>query len=432
MKRFTSSRRSTVIARVGLTARRLLAIGVAALVPLAAPGQARAEGAPVERTALTRHIAKTHPRARDPAGWAADLLRALAELRFAPSPDNVCASVAIIGQESSFTASPQVPRLGEMAERKTLARLDAWSKERLLFSVYRSLRDEFLAKVRASRTEQDLDLAYRWLTRRLLDTPGLPFLLSTASNGRSLPEFFETRNEIKTLGAMQVSARFAIQAKTGKSLSELELSDIYRVRDSLYTRSGGLYYGTMQLLGYRADYESRLSMFADYNAGRYSSRNAAIQWMAGKLTGEAVALDGDLLAYPEGEAPRPGRTQAILWDILGKTGRMTQAQLHADLRLEKSLDFNRTDTFTMIRALYQARFRQKPPYERIPEIDLRKTSIKIAKGMTTEIFARAVNRRYEACRAALAPAPPVASAVGAPSPRDEAASVRRRNAAAAL
>lgn len=436
-KSFVFSSRSATIFRIAARARTVLVAGLAALLGPVASGPARAETGLVDRAALVGHIARTYPRAKEPAGWADDLLRALGDLRYERSPANVCATVAVVGQESTFTVSPHVPRLGAMAEKKTLDRLDAWGKERLLFSVYPSLRSEFLARVRASRTEQDLDLAYRWLTRRLLDSPGLPFVISVTSDGRSLPEFFETRNEIKTLGSMQVSAKFAIQAKTGKALSELELAEIYRVRDSLYTRYGGLYDGAMQLLGYRADYESRLSLFADYNSGRYSSRNAAIQWMAGKLSGEPVELDGDLLAYGDGGAPRAGRTQDILWGILGKAGGksggkaggMTEAQLHADLLLEKTLGFNDTETFKTIRTLYQARFRQPPPYERLPQIDLQKTSIKISKGMTTEIFARAVHRRYDACLAALAPPAAVARK---PLPREWPDAVRRRTSAASL
>ena len=58
------------------------------------------------------------------------------------------------------------------------------------------------------------------------------------------------------------------------------------------------------LLGYRANYPSRLYVFADYNAGRYASRNTAFQHMVATLSKRDLALDGDLMLY-EGGKPRP-------------------------------------------------------------------------------------------------------------------------------
>ena len=81
---------------------------------------------------------------------------------------------------------------------------------------------------------------------------------------------------------------------------------MWKLRDELYTRDGGVNYGTRMLLGYRADYPSRLFVFADYNAGRYASRNAAFQHMVATLSGADLALDGDLMLYEGGKpGPRP-------------------------------------------------------------------------------------------------------------------------------
>ena len=112
-------------------------------------------------------------------------------------------------------------------------------------------------------------------------------------------------NPVSTLGSMQVSISYVIAEVEKAKSSKLGLAEIWKLRDELYTRAGGVNYGTRMLLGYHAGYGSRLHVFADYNAGRYASRNAAFQHMVAKLSGADLALDGDLLIY-EGGIPKSG------------------------------------------------------------------------------------------------------------------------------
>ena len=81
----------------------------------------------------------------------------------------------------------------------------------------------------------------------------------------------------------------------------MSLDDDYAVRDELYTRHGGMYYGVLQLLGYETGYDRKIYRFADFNAGRYSSRNAAFQKQIAVLSGQPLASDGDLLLYDKGK-----------------------------------------------------------------------------------------------------------------------------------
>jgi hypothetical protein len=147
------------------------------------------------------------------------------------------------------------------------------------------------------------------------------------------------------------------------------------------------------LLGYRAGYDSRLYVFADYNAGRYASRNAAFQHMVSELTEEKLALDGDLLLYrsstPRSEAS--ATEKAVRRIALG----LTDEEIRADLAREKEDNFRRTPLYARVAKAYATKTGRKAPYAMIPQIRLE--SPKLSKHMTTERFARAVMARHERC-----------------------------------
>jgi len=115
--------------------------------------------------------------------------------------------------------------------------------------------------------------------------------------------------------------------------------------------------------------------------------------MVAELSGEKLALDGDLLIY-DGGAPKaqPSATEAALRGLaLGLEGKA----IRADLLKEKEYAFRETDTYGRVADAYREKTGRKAPYAKLPQIRL--SSPKISRNMTTEIFARAVMRRYERC-----------------------------------
>jgi hypothetical protein len=162
-----------------------------------------------------------------------------------------------------------------------------------------------------------------------------------------------------------------------------------------------MFYGVKQLMGYETGYNRKIYRFADYNAGRYASRNAAFQHSVSSLSGSKLALDGDLLSYGKDGKPlaKVTATELALRKFSARLKLDLQnEQIRNDLLREKSLGFTGTRTFLMVRDRFTAAFGKSPPFAAIPDIWL--SSPKLSRKFTTRRFAESVDRRYQACMAA--------------------------------
>jgi hypothetical protein len=348
----------------------------------------------------TRLIRQAERNVTDPNGWAIDLHDVLFQNGLEVSSENVCAVIAIIDQESGFVADPVVPDLGrisELALRKKLEKYPIAGKAALdWLSRTPSPDASFMARIRAARTERDLDLAYRGL----VDYLGKNINLGLVMQLGLLNDFIEERNEIDTAGSMQVSVKFSLAEARKRRWLPPSLSDVYAVRDQLYTRHGGMLYGTRQLLGYETGYDRKVYRFADYNAGRYAARNAAFQRAIVRLSGWKLALDGDLLSYGKDGKPLPSATQTeqAVRALSSRFGLgLDDQQIRADLQREKALNFTGTRTYLAIVNRYAKAHGTRPAFAVIPDIRLK--SPKLSRGFTTRRFAESVDRRYQSCMA---------------------------------
>ena len=332
------------------------------------------------------------PKITDATGWAQDILDTFKLQNIPASKENVCAVIAIIAQESSFVANPAVPNLGRLSEQAIIQKLNQipvlGGEAEVFLNHFPNPRDSFMQRIRRAKTERDLDIAYRDLVAGLMQEYKLDFIGEDS---------IESNNEVRTLGAMQVSIDFANQYEAENRGHTLSLNEIYQLRDKLYSRKGGLYYGTLMLLGYETGYNKKLYRFADYNAGRYTSRNAAFQYVIASLANDSLVLDGDLLIYENGEiSASVSSTEQVLRAVnyqysLG----LNDSQIRRDLVLEKTMTFNKTATYKSITNLYRKRKKVEPAYAIIPSITLH--SIKTSRVLTTEKFANTVNGRYQRC-----------------------------------
>lgn len=331
----------------------------------------------------------------DKRGWAVDVRDALRAAGRPVKPATVCQVLAIIEQESGYAADPAVPGLGKVVSGELdalfakLGPVGAPVRRALLDHVAEGASATFEERLAGLRTEREADLLYREIVDfHRARHPRLAKAMDVLA-----PNLVERHNPITTAGSMQVKVDWALARPESEDLSA------ERLRDLLYTRRGGVLYGTIRLMDHRADYDSPRYRFADFNAGPYASRNAQLQAMVAELTGQELALDGDMLIYDK--KGRPARQdsnslQAVLAFAEG-IPELSERQVRRDLQLEKEERFDETDTVRAIRRAWRESAGQRAPTARMPEVAL--DSPKMKSGRTTAWFADNVMRRYEACRA---------------------------------
>ena len=350
---------------------------------LGKPAEKGPEPAPLSERDIRALVSKLIPASvKDRAGWANDLQASFTYLGFPHAPQIYCAAIAVIEQESSFQADPVVPGLPDIVWRELEQRGNKYGIPKLLISaaMIKSSPDgrSYNQRIDALKTEKQLNALFE-------------DMISELPAGKQL---FSGYNPVRTGGPMQVSIEFAEQFAREKPYPYPLRRTI---RDEVFTRRGGLYFGSAILLDYPAPYDDVVYRFADFNAGRYSSRNAAFQSAIVKLTGKSLTLDGDLLRYQGGKALEPPSSVETALRSLSPQLRLNAGEIRRDLLLEKSADFGQSPLFTRFFALADKSAGQPLPRQAMPQIDLK--SPKITRKLTTEWFARRVEGRYRTCLA---------------------------------
>ena len=315
----------------------------------------------------------------DRAGWAVDIYAALAALEIPPSAANICAVLAVTEQESSYRADPAVPRLGQIAWGEIDRRAERLgipsAAVRLALKLPSSSGKSYAERIDTANTEKELSLIFEDLIDRV------PL-------GKRL---FASWNPVRTGGPMQVSIAFAEQHAKERAYP-YPLTD--SIRHEVFSRRGGLYFGIAHLLDYPAPYERPLYRFADFNAGRYASRNAAFQNAVSIVSGIPLDLDGDLVRPGDDDQAKPGSTELAVRTIAKRLD-LGHGAIRQALEQGDSPAFERSTLYQRVFDLAERLDRQQVPRAVLPRIAL--TSPKITRKLTTEWFANRVDERHRKC-----------------------------------
>ncbi|QCT22541.1 DUF1615 domain-containing protein [Jejubacter calystegiae] len=358
---------------------RLPAIGILAALVLAGCSQQRAqplpEGVkPVDVAATVRQKMPASVKDRD--AWARDIATTFSSQGLAPTEENVCSVLAVAAQESTYQSDPTVPNLSKIAWQEIYRRAGKLYVPEFMVRAALSVKSptgkSYAERLDRVRSEGELSAIF-------------DDFIDMVPLGQKL---FGRLNPVHTGGPMQVSIAFAEQHQDGYPWKITGT-----VRQEVFTRRGGLWFGTYHLLNYPANYDRPLYRFADFNAGWYASRNAAFQQAVSKASGVKLALDGDLIRYDSDE---PGKTELAVRRLASQLD-MSNSEIHQALKQGDTLEFEEESLYEKVFALAEKRSGRKLPRAILPGITLE--SPKITRNLTTAWFAKRVDDRRARCMA---------------------------------
>jgi hypothetical protein len=365
---------------ISICRRPLQILGVSALLSSCAAQHPPVAPAPTPRPADARELIEASlPRTvSDRGGWTTDIYAAFTALTITPTHQNVCAVVAVIGQESGFQVDPVIPNLGPLARREINARAERAHVPVLVMNGLLDLKSSdgrtYGERIDRARTEKDLSDIYE-------------DFIGAVPMGKTL---FADRNPIRTRGPMQVNVAFAEKFSAASPYPYPVGSSI---ADELFTRRGSVYFGTAHLLSYRAPYDSYLYRFADFNAGQYASRNAAFQSAVATASGVPVLADGALLPR-DGDAVAPGDTELAVRALAAQL-KLSNGAIHDALAEGRSKDFETTSLYKRVFTIADRKAGRSLPRAAVPHIQL--AGPKISRNLTTDWYAHRVDARFKRC-----------------------------------
>jgi hypothetical protein len=330
---------------------------------------------------IEKIVFAARPNNPSPDIWARAIKESLEELGQPVDKEHVSAVSAVISQVSAFSISPKNSRMAGILRKKIKA---AESNEVLQLLIETRLDQKasngktFRENIDSIGSELDFENWYDEFTSASITKPILMALNKDASD------------LITTAGSMQVSVRFSEEYP-----KKPQNAGGGSIRDMLYTCKGGVFYGTAYLLDYKHNYDDWKYVFADFNAGHYSSRNAGFQEMLARLTRRMVDTDGDLMNYEDGKM-NPSVTYVTFVNFLKKQEiEFDEKKVMDDFSKEKSYEFEDTWSYKTLAELYKKKY-GRTIYAVLPDIPLNSPKF-VSKNLSTKWFAERVKSRYNHC-----------------------------------
>ncbi len=343
--------------------------------------------------------------------WMENLNRVMHDLHVDCSDDHfLLLTITTIQMESNVRVDPAVanPNLEQLYAN----RLKRFREEHILSAQvlnWSGLDDSVRAKLRKDtrkgsvRTEADLDHYVEtdlrpWLLATLQKDYFVPDSLASSIVGRALPD------PVHTIGPMQVdfSKAWRNARKRGEPIESARAMKRLLLEPETAMERGlkeGVYLLWINYRLYRGvlpPEEAVLYTAADYNAGEFSSRNAAFQEQVVALSGRKLDLDGDLLLYNDGvPAQQRSRTEEATAVLLQAD--LSPSAVRRDLLYEKEAGFGETATARKVCAMYEKRIKKECRTARLPT-GAGNPSAEVKSGITytPANYAHAYVKRFQA------------------------------------
>ena len=331
------------------------------------------------RALLDRLLPKGIPARK---AWFDNIFADFTQLKIPYAPQYFCAVMAVAEQESDYNPDPVVPNLSNIVWEEIHQHAKKYMIPDFVIdtAMLKTSPDgrSFKTRINSLRTKREMNKLYEDMVGEL------PYGKDMLAN----------KNPIRDGGPMQVSVAFA-QTQILAWPYPYPYTDL---RDEVFSMRGSVYFGTAILLQYAESYDNMIYRFADYNAGRYSSRNAAFQAAVAKISGRKLSLDGDLMLYTNKMyrvfSGAPSDTQRALMGMTGRLG-MSPDQILHDLKLEKYPGFEQSALYHRVYEMADRQAGRRLPRAMIPQIVL--VSPKFTHRLTTDWFAHKVDARYRNC-----------------------------------